>query len=326
VTRARVATTVLSVPAAAILLLNLACGGTFPGTLHVTPAVPAFGAGQTLRVQVAGRVVTVPLEVYVAGTAVSEVVPLGESQETVDRIYDVQTTIARTYAVAHLGRHQAEGFDLCDSTHCQLYQPGRLTVSRFSGDVRRAAQRTSGNILMYAGRPIDALFHADCGGHTASPEQVWGGVSLPYLRAEADQVPDLTHRSWTVSITRDELRKALNADSRTAVGRKLTSLVTGPVDSSGRILDIRATGDRRVDVRSDDFRAVVNRRLGPKGIQSTRFSLRASASGYVLTGTGYGHGVGLCQLGALARARQGTTAEAILDFYFPGTSIVHLRR
>ena len=311
---------------AVVLILGAGCGETFPAAVRVGPVAPVFVAPTELKVRVAGRITTVPLEDYVAGTAVSEVVPVGESPGTVDRIYEVQTIVARTYALAHLRRHRAEGFDLCDSTHCQVYEPGRLSTSRFAGDVQRAAERTSGEVLMYDAHPIDALFHADCGGHTASPEQVWGTAPLAYLRALPDSAPALTHRSWTVSITRDAMRKALNADPRTAVGRTLTSLVTGPIDSSGRVPDVRATGQRRVDIRSDDFRAVVNKALGPKGIQSTRFRLRTNGPDYVVTGTGYGHGVGLCQLGALARARRGTDADEILATYFPGTVLLKLSR
>lgn len=301
---------------------TVGCGSVRPPAPLVAPVAPLAGFPRELKVRAAGRIVTVPIEEYVAGTAISEVTPVGESPRTVDRVYDVQTIVARTYALAHLGRHRAEGFDLCDSTHCQLYEPARLGTSRFTGDVRRAVARTTGQVLTYGARPIDALFHADCGGHTSSPEQVWGTDPLPYLRAEPDRAPALTHRTWAVTLTREQLRAALNADPRTTIGRSVKSVVAAPMDSSGRVTGIEVSGERRVDLRGDEFRAVVNRALGPKVIPSTRFSIHAVGASYVLKGTGYGHGIGLCQLGALARARRDTPTETILASYFPGATLV----
>lgn len=307
-------------------MLTAGCGGARPAQPVVAPVAPlaaALAEPRALKVRVGGRVVSVAFEEYVAGTAISEVSPVGELPRTVDRVFDVQTIVARTYALAHLGRHRAEGFDLCDTTHCQLYEPARLGPSRFTGDARRAVARTAGQVLVYGARPIDALFHADCGGHTSSPEQVWGTAPLPYLRPEPDRAPALTHRTWTVTLSREQLRTALNADSRTAVGKRLKSIGADPADSSGRVGGIEIAGDRTVDVRGDDFRAIVNRSIGPR-ILSTRFSIHASGTGYVLTGTGYGHGIGLCQQGALARARLDTPVETILAGYFPGASLQSL--
>ncbi|MBP6716306.1 MAG: SpoIID/LytB domain-containing protein [Acidobacteria bacterium] len=309
---------------ALLAAVTAGCTGTRPTTPRVVPTAPAVRAPGDIRVRVGHRVVSVAFEDYVAGTAISEVLPVDEAPAVVDRVYDVQTIVARTYALAHLGRHRSEGFDLCDTTHCQVYEPARLGTSRFAGDVRRAVSRTSGQVLLYAGRPIDALFSADCGGHSATPEQVWGSVAFPYLRAAPDEFPSLTHRSWRVQISRDHMRTALNADPRTEIGRALTSLkVQGP-DTSGRVSGVEIIGDRRVVVRSDEFRQIVNRVLGPRGIQSTRFTMRVDAGAYVLEGTGFGHGVGLCQIGAIARARRQTPAEEILSTYFPGARVAKL--
>ena len=294
-----------------------AMGATAPPP--ATAAMP-----RSLKVRVAGRIVTIAFEDYTAGTAVSEISPVGETPQTVERVFDVQTIVARTYALAHLGRHRAEGFDLCDSTHCQLYEPARLATSRFAGDARRSVGRTAGTILTYGNRPIDALFHSDCGGHTATPEQVWGTAPLPYLRSEADLVPSTTHRTWTVTLTREQLRASLNGDARTAVGRRLTTISADHIDDSGRVTDVRATGDRRVDIRGDEFRAMVNRALKTQSVLSTRFTVRAIGPNFVLEGTGNGHGIGLCQVGAMARARQGASTDTILSIYFAGTRLTRL--
>lgn len=276
--------------------------------------------------RVAGVIVNVPLEDYVVATALSEMTPVGETPETVARIYDVQTIVARTYALNHLGRHQAEGFDLCDSTHCQVYEPGRVTTSRFAAQARAAAARTAGRVLTYGAtaQPIDALFHSDCGGHTTSPEQVWGSAGLPYLRPEPDDVPSVQHREWSLTLTRFDLLKALDLERRTSVGSQLKSVVLDGTDTSGRVSRVIIAGSAaRVTLRSDDFRNVVNKRLGPRAIMSTRFRMSRASNGadYVLSGTGFGHGIGMCQVGALARARRGDDAADILAVYFPGARL-----
>lgn len=305
-------------------LLSAGCQSLGTPAVAVTPARPSQQLPSDIRVRIAGRVVSVAFEDYVAGTALSEVTPIGEAPSVIERVYDVQTVVARTYALAHLGRHRADGFDLCDSTHCQLYEPGRLATSRLAGDVRRATARTARTVLVFDGKPIDALFHADCGGHTASPEQVWGTAPLPYLRSEPDVVSSPTHRSWTLQLSREQVRQALNADGRTEIGDKLTALTAGPADRSGRLTSIAVKGNRLLTMRADEFRAAINRSLGPKAIQSTRFVIAPQGTGFLLTGTGFGHGVGLCQLGALARARKGLTATEVLSAYFPGAHLSSL--
>jgi stage II sporulation protein D len=301
-----------------------ACAGARPITPRVGPAAPRVTRPREIRVRVGTRVTTVAFEDYVAGTALSEIVPVNETAPVVDRVYDVQTIIARTYALAHLGRHRTEGFDLCDTTHCQVYEPGRLGTSRFAGDVRRAVGRTAGQVLEFGGRPIDALFSADCGGHSTIPAQVWGTAPVPYLRVSPDRAPGLTHRSWAVRVSVDDLRTALNGDPRTSIGRTLRSVTPEALDSSGRVSSVVLVGDRRVAVRADDFRQIVNRVLGPRGILSTRFTLTREGSVYLVQGTGFGHGVGLCQVGAVARARQHATINAILANYFPGARVVRV--
>ncbi len=305
-----------------------ACGGQH-SVPAVAPSQPVAAAPLQIHVRLAGQIVSVPLEEYVVGTALSEITPVGETLETVARIYEVQTIVARTYALNHLGRHSAEGFDVCDSTHCQVYEPGRLTTSRFAAVARAAAARTAGRVLTYGSpaQPIDALFHSDCGGHTTSPEQVWGSTGLPYLRPEPDDVPSVQHRTWSLTLTRFDLLKALDLDRRTSVGDQLKSVVLDGTDTSGRVSRVIISGSAaRITLRSDDFRNAVNKRLGARAIMSTRFRMSRASNGadYVLNGTGFGHGIGMCQVGALARARRGDTPADILAVYFPGTAIERL--
>jgi stage II sporulation protein D len=266
----------------------------------------------------------VPLEEYVLGSALSEVSPVGENPATVARVFELQAIIARTYAIGHLGRHRDEGFDLCDRTHCQIYEPGRIRTSRFADAARAAVGRTAGVALVFSGRPAEALYHADCGGHTASADIVWGGTPVAYLTGSKDDVPPRVHRTWTFSTPATRLRAALNADARTSVGTRLDALVVAGRDASGRAAKIELGGERTRTVKGEDLRAILNDTFGDRAILSTRFSVSRRAGVYEFSGTGFGHGVGLCQVGAIARLSRGEATAVVLATYYPGTSLADL--
>jgi stage II sporulation protein D len=271
-----------------------------------------------VRVRVGGQVRPVPLEEYVLASALSEVSPIDETPSTILRIFEVQAVLARTYAAANIGRHRAEGFDLCDDTHCQLYEPGRVGPSRFTAAAKAATIATKGVVLVHDGRPVQALFHADCGGHTADAHDVWGGARLVYLRARSDEQSGAQHRQWTFERPLEAVRTALNGDQRAEVGRHLSAVHVIERDTSGRAMTLELRGERVRRVSGETFRAVLGRVFGPRAVQSTRFTVSIDAGRLQLAGRGFGHGVGLCQAGAAARARRGAAAAAILAAYFPG--------
>lgn len=310
---------VLSAAGAVVLLAATACAparSEFPGPLATTYQVPDH-----VTVRVAGKITSIPLDDYVLGAVLAEVTPVGETDATIARVFDVQAIVARTYVVSQLGRHHADGFDVCDTTHCQLYQPSRVTSSRFAAAARAAVARTSGRVLVYGGQIAEALFHADCGGATTSADAVWGGPARPYLRSVVDALPAETHRPWQIAIPAEQLRQALDADPRTDVGRQLASINVVSRDESGRAAELTVRGQHTYSVRGDVLRSVINQKLGDRAVQSTRFTVTKSSGAYTFKGTGYGHGVGLCQRGAITRARQGQSIEQILRTYFPGATI-----
>ena len=92
---------------------------------------------------------------------------------------DVQALVSRTYAIANLGRHAADGYDLCDTTHCQVVYRPAMAAEGPADAAARAVNATRGRVLTFEGRVIQALFHADCGGHTAAATSVWGGLTHP---------------------------------------------------------------------------------------------------------------------------------------------------
>lgn len=292
---------------------------TFPGS--VARVVPG-----TLRVQVregtALVVRAVPLERYVVGAALAEVHPAPGEDALAARVYEVQSVLARSYAAANHGRHAKDGFDLCSTSHCQLFEPARMTTSRWAAVARDAAQRTSGSVLWYAGAPARAVFHADCGGHTSGAAAVWGGVAPAYLAARRDAIDaPAAHAGWRYEVPVETLRAALNADVRTAVGRTLDRIEIAGRDGAGRAEQIVLRGTQTFVVRGEVFREVVTRRLGARTVRSTLVSVTRTGSAFVFSGKGFGHGVGLCQAGAIARLRAGESPGDVLRFYFPGTSL-----
>ena len=306
-----------------IALGLVATGMAFAGACG--PAAPRLPGATTtdrpvrLRVQVEGQISTVALEQYVLGAALSEVTPTGESDAAVRTIYEVQAIVARTYATAHLGRHASEGFDLCDRSHCQLYQPGRIQTSRFATLARRAVVATSGRILRHNGRAANAVFHSDCGGRTTTPADAWGGAMLPYLPERPDDVPEGTHRTWQFAAPAQEWTAILRRDPRTDPGGPLRNLSVTRTDGSGRAALVEITGTQTRRVTGSVLRTVVTAERGERSLMSTRFTVSRTPNGFRLEGSGFGHGVGLCQLGAIARARRGDSANAILGHYYPGT-------
>lgn len=282
------------------------------------PDPPPLELPREITVRSAGQVAGVPLEDYVLATVLAEVAPPAEPAAVARRIFEVQAIVARSYATARLGRHRAEGFDLCDTTHCQVYDPARIRTSKLTPIAREAVQQTAGQVLSYANRPAEALFHADCGGATASAEAVWGGRSVPYLLPRQDDLDPSVHRRWKWSAAAGALRSALAGDTRTDVGRSLSGITVTTRDESGRARQLTLEGDTPRTVRGEDFRTAIVRALGIRTIQSTRMSVTRSGSTYVFEGSGFGHGVGLCQAGAAARARRGETTAQILAAYFTG--------
>lgn len=303
-----------------------ACSGQAPraGLPTGAPAAPAelrvgVTAGGPLSIR------TVPLERYVEAVVLSEFAPASGEPDTVERMLEVQAVITRTYAIGQLGRHAREGYDVCDKTHCQLFQPGRLTTSRWAGQAADAVRQTKSEVLWFDGAPALAVYHADCGGRTSAAADVWGGTLRPYLVSRADDGPAAgAHASWRYDATRGDVASALNGDSRTRVGRRFDGIEIVERDSAGRAERIALHGTEERLVRADALREVLSRAFGARSIRSTWFEVRREQERMVFEGRGFGHGVGLCQAGALARIRAGARLSSILERYFPGTKLVTL--
>ena len=253
-----------------------------------------------MRVRTRGRVTAVPAELYVARVIAGE----GEPNAP-DAALQALAIAIRTFAAANTGRHRRDGFDLCDSTHCQVLRPSTPAS-------REAALITAGRVLMYGGRPADVFYSASCGGRSEAVTDVWpGALDHPYLLSVEDDVHE-GEAPWVVDLPVSRVETALRRAG--FAGRRLKDLRIERRSVSGRVTRLHVSGMRPDTIAGDDFRLAV----GARELRSTAFSVKKVGHAFRFTGRGYGHGVGMCVVGAGRRAARGETAAEILRRYYPG--------
>ncbi len=271
------------------------------------------------------------LEDYVLGVMRAE-----GSMETEPEALKALAIAVRTYALKNRGRHAKDGFDFCSTTHCQRFLSVRsptvregslsdqtLPDGRASDAIVAAVRSTEGQMLRdQRGQPVDAYFGASCGGETANVGTLWGVTPPDYLRGVRDEYCVAgPHANWTDTITRADLLRALQSDARTNVGARLDQVLVSKRDETGRAEFITLEGEQRKSVRGWDFKIIVGRVLGWNLLKSSRFEVTRAGSNFVFRGSGFGHGLGLCQEGAHVMAARGASFQRILEKYFPGTNV-----
>ena len=262
----------------------------------------------------------VPLEI---GTSASADAPAVEAQ----------AVTARSYAVTHLGS-TGRLFDMRATVADQVY--GGVGAETSVGNL--AVTATSGLVLLYAGQVVNAPYFSTCGGSTAEPQDVWRTSPEPYLRRVSDQIPGTTHfycegapkYRWTRTFGREELRQHIARYVRTLPGGGSVSSVRAvtvtDVTPAGRVGTLSVETDQKTIVlRGNEMRSALRLPSGEL-LYSTYFSVsaaggRAGIETLTLNGGGNGHGVGMCQAGAIGRARTGQDFRTILRTYYPGTTV-----
>jgi stage II sporulation protein D len=299
-----------------VSLLASSCATSRPDRPGLDVLVPEL---ETIRLRVEthdGDVVSLELDEYVREAVLPEAALANLDPEPALRVAQVQAILARTYALSNRQRHRGEGFDLCSTTHCQVRRPVADWPDHLIQLAARAVRSTSGVVVAYDGAPINAVFHADCGGHTSDAHSVWRGSNPAYLHALPDAY--CVRRST-------ELVRLLNDNVDTAVGDSLDTVVVTHRDTGGRAAHLTLRGQHAVVVRGEELRAAIVSGYGPRSIKSTRFSVHPTSGGFVFEGRGFGHGVGLCQTGAMSRAEAGHSPHDILTHYYPGATLGTLR-
>jgi SpoIID/LytB domain protein len=248
-----------------------------------------------------------PIDEYVADVLAGEAV-----RESAPSALEALAITVRTFAVANLSRHRADGFDLCDQTHCQVLRAATPATER-------AAAATTGTVLLYQGAPASVFYSASCGGQTERPSEVWPGAQDPeFLPSREDDACGGTP-VWTAALSSPDLTRALRAAGFT--GSALRDVRILGRNASGRVTELRLEGFSPDHISGQDLRVVVGRTLGWQHIKSTAFDLGRTGAVYRFSGHGSGHGVGLCVIGSARLGTRGQTAPQILARYFPGAAI-----
>jgi stage II sporulation protein D len=225
-----------------------------------------------------------------------------------------QAVLVRTLAVHPQQDHRREGFDFCDSTHCQLFHPQKNIPEKF----QVATRETRSQILSYNNRPIATLYHSSCGGHTSPHQRVFGGEPLPYLQGVDDEAfcSDSPQSAWHSSLEKSQLEGVLNFSPL----QKIQILDAEP---GGRNFSLGLAGKDFKQIPAQEFLRQVGQQMGWEKVKSAYFSMEVRGDTIIFNGRGLGHGVGLCQWGARGMALKGKNYRQILQHYFPGTALTH---
>lgn len=274
---------------------------------------------------------TVDLEEYLYGVLPSEIGAWANMEAQ-----KAQAVAARTFAKKNVTRHSSEGYNLCDTEHCQVY--GGKNVESYTA--RQAVISTKGEVMKYNGELIYTYYFSCCGGITANCSDVWGG-SYPYLVSvvdDPDEVYDTNDTDdycyndsnyyWTYTISHTNLETVLKSNINTRPTDPLSSLAengisTVTVDVSGRVTRFSIqyiNPNETKTVSGTTFRAVV----GNSNLKSTKLlsiSYNSGTKEYTFSGKGSGHGVGMCQAGADTMGRNGFSYKQILQHFYKGVVI-----
>jgi stage II sporulation protein D len=298
-----------------------------------------YRGGALLLAPAPGRITAaniVEMEAYLLGVVPHEI---GRRPPAEIEVVKAQAIAARTYAVGHMGRREALGFDFFATVQDQVYggSGGEDTVAN------RAVRETRGEVILHDGRPILAYYSSTCGGRTAAIEDVWRQAPLPYLKSESDMIPG-TDRAycepssryrWTERWTGEQLATIL---SRTMVRRRGEN--APPIQRvddvrierrtpAGRAQETAITVDgQRYVVFGDSVRWILHA-TETRPLNGTFFDLIVEPGPEGLAslearGGGWGHGIGMCQWGAIGRSRAGHDYRQILTHYYRGTQVVRL--
>ena len=243
----------------------------------------------------------VDLEDYIAGVVQSE----GGGSTKENEFYIVQAICCRTYALNNSRKHVSEGYNLCDSIHCQLYS-GKCK----NPNIQAAVFQTAGDVIVDKNmHMISAAFHSNSGGMTANSEDVWS-IETPYLKSVVD--------TFSLSMTNARWEKTMSVDEWLNF---LKTFFNYPTDlAEKRALALNYSQDQRKAYFDNGIRlADIRKGLG---LRSAYFSVKQSGDQVVFYGKGYGHGVGLSQQGAIRMAQLGHGYRDIIKFYYKDVEIM----
>lgn len=239
---------------------------------------------------------------YIAGVVEAEAGGKAEPE-----FYKAQAILARTYLYSHINRHESEGFNICDGVHCQAFKGRPLR----NPDIRKCTRATAGFVIIDKDSAfVTAVFHANCGGETESSENAWLN-NKNYLQPVADPFcVNSPSAKWSKTIPLDQWKVYLKGQ-----GFKF-SKTAAPSE-----FDFTQDFRRKFYKVNNDSLPLRQMRTYFQ-LRSTFFSIIADKNNVKITGKGFGHGVGMCQDGAMQMARVGYKCNDILNFYYKNILIV----
>jgi stage II sporulation protein D len=186
---------------------------------------------------------------------------------------------------------------------------------------RKAVEETEGELLLYQGRPIFAVYHSCCGGETESPENLWPGY-FPYLKGIAcNFCVDSPHFLWNYPVDSETLRKTLKRAG--FLGSTVLEIEVAERSQSRRVLQLVVKSEKdQLKIPGKEFR----RLLGYDFIRSTNFVVQKKDGVYLFSGFGWGHGIGLCQWGSRGMAEKGNDYRSILKYYYQNVEVGKIPR
>ena len=256
-------------------------------------------------------VAAIPVEQYVADVLEGE----ASGDMPAEALKSLAVAI-RSYTTRFRERHKEEGFDFCDTTHCQYLRLDPRPAAA------AAAKQTAGELLWDRGSPLAAYYHKDCGGRTEAAAAIWPDQASPSLASHDDPYCVRVTQPWRSEISHADLDRALAA-AGLHVPPGWNRIAVTDRTPSRRALTLRLTaGDAQgMSLAASTLRFAIGRSLGWNRLKSDWYEVKVEGNRYIFTGRGVGHGVGLCQTGAAEMARQGKTYREILAFYYPGAAI-----
>ena len=224
--------------------------------------------------------------------------------------YKVQALMSRTYAMKYKDKHSKEGFGLCDRVHCQAYH----NQLRFTPLIDSAVRLTAGMVMVdQRNNLVDAYFHANCGGQTSEPDYVWNN-KVPYLSTFKDTFCIYTKQAtWEKRIPQKDWKEFLVTRYNYPVNDTVLGEMIYTFNQPDRCAFFQYPW---LGIPLRDLRTQF-------GLKSTFFNCYPEGPDVVLRGRGYGHGVGLCQEGAMKMAKFGYSYLQIALYYFPGVRVIN---
>jgi SpoIID/LytB domain len=239
------------------------------------------------------------VEKYISGVVMAE----GGTGKNLE-YFKTQAIIARTYMYKYFDKHSSDKYNVCDNTHCQAF-------NGFSPDtlLNKATLETRGLVILDKDSSlIISAFHSNCGGETSSSDDVWL-LSQPYLKGVVDPYcRGSRNATWQKSLSVNEW---VNYVRKSGYNEKV-----GDPSAFNFLQE-----SRLADYKVGSFTMPLTKIRSDLNLRSTFFSVNAKGDSVLLKGKGYGHGVGLCQEGAMEMASRGFNFKQIIEFYYFGVLI-----